>query len=139
MGNAFLNTGGCTMPKLFLTAFFIVVSFSITSAYAQNEPLQTRFELSIQECREAGDFIKNAALSRDNGITREFFIQKIEDDLIVIKSYPAEMRWFAKDDYREGLLLGAAKRVFDEPTSAIRHQIMFIDSCMQSPDWRLRT
>ena len=139
MGNAFLNTGGCTMPKLFLTAFFIVVSFSITPAHAQNEPLQTRFELSIQECREAGDFIKNAALSRDNGITREFFIQKIEDDLIVIKSYPAEMRWFAKDDYREGLLLGAAKRVFDEPTSAIRHQIMFIDSCMQSPDWRLRT
>ena len=139
MGNAFLNTGGCTMPKLFLTAFFIVVSFSITPAYAQNEPLQTRFELSIQECREAGDFIKNAALSRDNGITREFFIQKIEDDLIVIKSYPAEMRWFAKDDYREGLLLGAAKRVFDEPTSAARHQIMFIDSCMQSPDWRLRT
>ena len=139
MGNVFLNTGGCTMPKLFLTAFFIVVSFSITPAYAQNEPLQTRFELSIQECREAGDFIKNAALSRDNGITREFFIQKIEDDLIVIKSYPAEMRWFAKDDYREALLLGAAKRVFDEPTSAARHQIMFIDSCMQSPDWRLRT
>ena len=127
------------MSKLLLTAFFIGVSFSITPAYAQNEPLQTRFELSIQECREAGDFIKNAALSRDNGITREFFIQKIEDDLIVIKSYPAEMRWFAKDDYREGLLLGAAKRVFDEPTSAIRHQIMFIDSCMQSPDWRLRT
>jgi len=139
MGNVFLNTGGCTMPKLLLTAFFIGASYSITPAYAQNEPLQTRFELSIQECREAGDFIKNAALSRDNGITREFFIQKIEDDLIVIKSYPAEMRWFAKDDYREGLLLGAAKRVFDEPTSAIRHQIMFIDSCMQSPDWRLRT
>ena len=127
------------MSKLLLTAFFIGASYSITSAYAQDEPLKTRFELSIQECREAGDFIKNAALSRDNGITREFFIQKIEDDLIVIKSYPAEMRWFAKDDYREALLLGAAKRVFDEPTSAARHQIMFIDSCMQSPDWRLRT
>ncbi len=127
------------MSKLLLTAFFIGVVHSITPATAQDEPLESRFELSIHECREAGDFIKNAALSRDNGITREFFIQKIEDDLIVIKSYPAEMRWFAKDDYREALLLSAAKRVFDEPTSAIRHQIMFIDSCMQSPDWRLST
>ena len=127
------------MSKLLLTAFFIGVVHSITPVTAQDEPLHSRFELSIHECREAGDFIKNAALSRDNGITREFFIQKIEDDLIVIKSYPAEMRWFAKDDYRESLLLSAAKRVFDEPTSAIRHQIMFIDSCMQSPDWRLRT
>ena len=127
------------MSKLLLTAFFIGVVHSITPAIAQDEPLESRFELSIHECREAGDFIKNAALSRDNGITREFFIQKIEDDLIVIKSYPAEMRWFAKDNYREALLLSAAKRVFDEPTSAIRHQIMFIDSCMQSPDWRLRT
>ena len=127
------------MSKLLLTAFFIGVVHSITPVTAQDEPLHSRFELSIHECREAGDFIKNAALSRDNGITREFFIQKIEDDLIVIKSYPAEMRWFAKDDYRESLLLSAAKRVFDEPTSAIRHQIMFIDSCMRSPDWRLRT
>ena len=127
------------MSKLLLTAFFIGVVHSITPVTARDEPLHSRFELSIHECREAGDFIKNAALSRDNGITREFFIQKIEDDLIVIKSYPAEMRWFAKDDYREALLLSAAKRVFDEPTSAIRHQIMFIDSCMQSPDWRLRT
>ena len=127
------------MSKLLLTGFFIGVVHSITPVTAQDEPLHSRFELSIHECREAGDFIKNAALSRDNGITREFFIQKIEDDLIVIKSYPAEMRWFAKDDYRETLLLSAAKRVFDEPTSAIRHQIMFIDSCMQSPDWRLRT
>jgi len=127
------------MSKLLLTAFFIGVVHSITPVTAQDEPLHSRFELSIHECREAGDFIKNAALSRDNGITREFFIQKIEDDLIVIKSYPAEMRWFAKDDYREALLLSAAKRVFDEPTSAIRHQIMFIDSCMQSPGWRLRT
>ena len=96
-------------------------------------------QLTQQECMEGGDFIKNAAFSRDNGIDREFFLGKLEDDIEVIRSFPINLRWFVKGPSSELLLKSAAKEVFDFPTTPRRHQINFIDQCLDSPDWRLRS
>ena len=110
--------------------------FTFTNVQADG---QVRYGLSFQECKEGGEFIRNAALSRDNGINREFFLQKIRDDLLVIRSFPPELRWFAKDDVSERMLLDATIEVFDSPLTAQRHEILFVDVCMQSPEWRLRS
>ena len=37
---------------------------------------------SASECREGGDFIRNAALARDAGYTREFFVGRLEEDFV---------------------------------------------------------
>ena len=47
--------------------------------------------LSSRECREGGDFIRNAALSRDTGTTREFFVGRLEEDLLTIRAVPPSL------------------------------------------------
>ena len=91
----------------------------------------------IEECLEAGEFIRNAALSRDNGISRDFFLGRLEEDLVAIRSFPPQLRWFVRNEIDEALLTGAAERVFDAPQAPRRHEIEFVDECMQSPAWRL--
>jgi hypothetical protein len=59
---------------------------------------------SAGECREGGDFIRNAALARDAGAMREFFVGRLEDDLITIRAFPADLRWFAHDSADEAFL-----------------------------------
>jgi hypothetical protein len=86
-------------------------------------------ELSPDECLEAGDFIRNAALSRDFGITREEFIGRMEEDLVAIRAYPAELRWFAQDEDDEVLLRTAAEAVFDAPTTPAAHRDDFLRAC----------
>ncbi len=105
-----------------------------SNALAENAALQPH---PIEECLEAGEFIRNAAISRDNGITREFFMSRMAEDLIAIRSFPPQLRWFVRDELDEALLTGAAERVFDAPQLPRRHEIEFIDECMQTPAWRL--
>ena len=93
----------------------------------------------IEECLEAGEFIRNAALSRDNGISREFFLGRLAEDLVAIRSFPPQLRWFVRNERDEALLTGAAERVFDAPQPPRRHEIEFVDECMQSPVWRLES
>lgn len=91
----------------------------------------------IEECLEGGEFIRNAALSRDNGISREFFMSRLIEDLIAIRSFPPALRWFVRNEIDEALLTGAVEQVFDAPQPPRRHEIEFVDKCMQSPAWRL--
>lgn len=86
--------------------------------------------LSAQECREGGDFIYDAALSRDNGVTREFFIGQMRADFAAIRAFPKALRWFAQDQEDEALLLSAAKQVFDAPQSGEAHREVFLAECM---------
>ncbi|MFC7515478.1 hypothetical protein ACFQUU_10715 [Herbaspirillum sp. GCM10030257] len=86
--------------------------------------------LSPQECAEGGDFIRNAALARDNGMTEEQFMSRIEEDLEVIKAFPPELRWFVQDDNDAQLLLTAASSVFREPKQAAVHRLEFLIACM---------
>ena len=92
----------------------------------------TAHTLTLAECTEGGEFIRNAALARDNGIPREFFINKLVEDLIVIQSFPPHLRWFVQDSSDEILLSEAVFKVFDEPMKAEQHQDSFISACMQT-------
>ena len=91
-------------------------------------------KLTLAECTEGGEFIRNAALARDNGISREFFVNKLAEDLIVIQSFPPHLRWFVQDTNDEMLLSEAVFKVFDEPMKAEQHQASFISTCMQSTE-----
>jgi hypothetical protein len=86
-------------------------------------------DLTANECLEAGDFIRNAALARDFGITREEFIGRLEEDLVAIRAVPSDLRWFAQDEDDEALLRAAAEGVFDAPTTPAAHRDDFLRAC----------
>lgn len=85
---------------------------------------------TVQECREAGEFIRNAALSRDAGMTRESFLDRLQGDLIAIRSHPPSLRWFAQDDEDEAFLLSAVESVFDRPASSSEHETEMLRRCL---------
>lgn len=86
--------------------------------------------ISLAECSEGGEFIRNAALARENGITREFFLGKLEEDLLVIRAFPPELRWFVQDDGDEAFLSERAAQVFDEPKKPEEHEAAFVRDCL---------
>ena len=88
--------------------------------------------LTLSECKEGGEFIRNAALARDNGVLREFFVGKLEEDLMLIRAFPPQLRWFVQDSGDEKLLTEAVFDVFDAPVKAEQHEASFIGSCMES-------
>jgi hypothetical protein len=81
------------------------------------------------ECREGGEFIRNAALSRDNGLPREAFLNHLIADLSVIRDLPARMRWFARDEADETLLVRHAERVYDYRMPPRDHEAAFLVEC----------
>ena len=85
---------------------------------------------SVQECREAGEFIRNAALSRDNGLKRETFLDQLHGDLIAIRSHPPAMRWFAQDPDDEAFLVEAVEKVFDAPLKSTEHESDTLRMCL---------
>ncbi len=86
---------------------------------------------SARECREGGDFIRNAALSRDGGTTREFFVGRLEEDLLTIRAFPASLRWFAHDTDDESFLRTEVEAVFDAPGASEQHRTGFLERCAQ--------
>jgi hypothetical protein len=86
---------------------------------------------SARECREGGDFIRNAALSRDAGATREFFLGRLEDDLLTIRAFPPALRWFAHDTADEAFLRTEVHAVFDAPAASELHRDAFRERCAQ--------
>ena len=105
-----------------------------TNAFAEDAAVRPH---PFEECQEAGEFIRNAALSRDNGISRDYFMSRLADDMVAIRAFPPHLRWFVRNELDETLLTDAAARVFDAPQPPKRHEIEFVDECMQSPSWRL--
>ena len=95
----------------------------------------TAHSLTLAECNEGGEFIRNAALARDNGVTRDFFVNKLAEDLIMIQSFPPHLRWFVQDSGDERLLSEAVFKVFDEPMKAEEHEAAFINACMQTAEF----
>lgn len=86
--------------------------------------------LSKEECSEGSDFIKNAALSRENGMDGMTFMAKTIADLETIRSFPAELRWFAQDRQDEDYLLKAIAEVFEKPQDPQAHQRQFFGQCL---------
>jgi hypothetical protein len=85
---------------------------------------------SAAECREGGDFIRNAALARDGGATRAFFIGRLEEDLVMIRAYPPALRWFVHDPEDEKFLRAEVETVFDVPEPSERHRSAFLERCV---------
>jgi hypothetical protein len=89
-------------------------------------------DISRAECIEGGEFVRNAALSRDAGMPRETFINKMAEDLALIQAFPPALRWFVQDTADEELLTSAIVKVFDEPMRAEEHQLHFVNECVQT-------
>jgi hypothetical protein len=86
--------------------------------------------LSREECTEGSDFIKNAALSRENGMDGMTFLAQTIADLAAIKSFPPALRWFVQDQYDEDYLLAAVAEVFSHPQAPQLHQRSFFGECI---------
>lgn len=86
------------------------------------------------ECREGGEFIRNAAISRDNGLPKDDFITHLIADLSMIRGLPEGMRWFARDEADESLLVRHAERVYDYRMSAKDNEDAFLAECSRSVD-----
>jgi hypothetical protein len=86
--------------------------------------------LSREECTEGSDFIKNAALSRENGMDGMTFLARTIEDLALIKSFPPALRWFVQDQHDEDYLLAAVADVFSHPLEPQLHQRRFFGECI---------
>ena len=84
---------------------------------------------SLTECLEASDFVGNAALSRENGVSAQKFIERMQQDFTLIHAFPQELRWFVHDLDDELYLLGAARDVFERPAPPEEHRRTFLESC----------
>jgi hypothetical protein len=84
---------------------------------------------SARECREGSDFIRNAALARDAGYTREFFVGRLEEDFVMIRAFPPELRWFVRDPGDEEFLRSEVEAVFADPASSEQHRAGFLQRC----------
>jgi hypothetical protein len=85
---------------------------------------------SINECTEGSDFIRNAALARDNGVSENSFMERLRQDIELIQAFPPALRWFVQDDDDAGFLIAAAGNVFQQPKTAATHQEDFFRSCL---------
>jgi len=84
---------------------------------------------TLAECREGGEFIRNAALSRDNGLPREAFLNHLIADLSMIRGLPVSVRWFARDETDEALLIRHSERVYAQRLSPGEHETAFLAEC----------
>jgi hypothetical protein len=88
-------------------------------------------ERTLQECLEGGDFIANAAFSRDNGIAREAFLGRLVDDIRLIQAFPPQLRWFVVDPEDAEFLHAEASKVFDTPLRPEVHRAQFLSRCFE--------
>ena len=109
--------------------FRVLCAIGALCAAAALPPPATALTVTLEECTEGADFIRNAALSRDNGIRGEAFLRRLEDDLVAIRSVPPALRWFARDGDDEEMLRMAAVSVFADPRGAEDHHRDFLSNC----------
>ena len=94
-------------------------------------------ELSARECMEGADYIRNAALSRDGGMTEAAFMDVFERDMQLIARVPPSLRWFVQDDEDEALLRAALDEVFSRPQAPQQHALDFARACVpRTGEWK---
>jgi pilus assembly protein TadC len=106
----------------------VIASFLCTSIAAL--PAQAH-DWSAQECREVADFLKNAALSRDYGMSADEFLGRMRSDFELVRAFPPALRWIVADAADETMLLDAASQVFYVPQAPAEHESEFLEGCMQ--------
>lgn len=85
---------------------------------------------TLVECIEGADFVANAAASRDNGLARGSFLDRLEADFLAIRAFPVALRWFVKDADDEDFLREAVESVYDRPLDPERHRAAFFAACV---------
>jgi hypothetical protein len=109
----------------------------LAGAFALTVPgLSSAHPLTLEECTQGGEFIRHAAMSRDSGITRQFFMDRFAEDMALIQAFPPQLRWFVQDEHDERLLGSAAQRVFDQPMKPEQHEAAFVSDCIQTTAWQ---
>jgi hypothetical protein len=111
------GSGRCSMAAALAVAAWLAAADAAASV------------LTLADCLEGSDFIANAAMSRDNGMSRAAFLDRLEQDLFAIRAFPSELRWFAKDEDDEQFLHAAAEDVFDVPALPQTHRALFLRAC----------
>jgi hypothetical protein len=86
---------------------------------------------TMNDCLEASDFVANAARSRDNGLDREAFVERLREDFVAIRAFPPSLRWFVHDQDDETFLEDAAIAVFERPQLPERHRETFLRACLE--------
>ena len=85
--------------------------------------------VTVRDCLEGAQFIENAAHARNNGITREAFVARLDEDLQIIQAFPPSLRWFAQDEEDALLLRGAVLQVFTQVQAPKEHAAGFLAVC----------
>ncbi len=117
------------LPGTMLLALALNLSVPVASAH----------ELSVQECREGADYIRNAAISRDNGMAEAAFMDIFDNDLAMIMAIPKALRWFVQDEDDANFLRSALNQVFRHPKAPSEHAMEFAHACMaRARQWDIK-
>ena len=116
-----MNKRGAPSQRLAL-AFFCCCAIYATPGIAGRP--------TMEECLEASDFIRNAALSRNAGVSADAFLDRMSEDFLVIRTFPAELRWFVHDAGDEMFLAKEARFVFEQPSSPDDQSAHFLRICV---------
>lgn len=106
-----------------LTGVAACVAFGAGGAFAGRP--------SLNECFEGSDFIADAALSRDAGMSAAAFLGGMQQDFVVIRAVPNELRWFVHDPDDEAFLLSEASEVFAHPLAPEDQRRKFLQDCIE--------
>jgi hypothetical protein len=117
---------GAAMTGKFTT---LAKQLALAAAFSGLPYVAAAHDLTLDECLEGSDFILHAAMSRENGMTREAFLGRMESDIRAIQQIPPQLRWFVQDQDDEELLTHAAQLVFDLPREPESHQSEFLAAC----------
>lgn len=91
--------------------------------------MATAHTLSIEECSEGSDYIRNAAMSRDSGLTEAKFFEVFDHDLVLLMAVPPSLRWFVQDDDDAEFLRGALLDIYRNPQPPQLHADRFAEAC----------
>jgi hypothetical protein len=127
-----LNTHGFASRRNPMKRMCIAVAAAIVAVAGTLAPFAVHAHaLSMEECAEGSDFIKNAALARDDGMPERQFVAQFQADVQALQRLPAELRWFVQDKDDEVFLLSAVQDVFRKPKPAAVHQAQFAIACVR--------
>ena len=86
---------------------------------------------AARQCRQAAQFVLQAARARDAGMSPALFLATLERDLDTLLARPVSQRWFVRGPLEAGLIRFAAIAVFNRPASAEQHGRQFRRVCRQ--------
>lgn len=83
-----------------------------------------------RECHEASDLIEHAAMSRDNGYSKEFLVKRFDDDILILSGMDPQKRWFVRSKGATQFLRQALVDVFSVKRKPGDQASIFRQSCM---------